>query len=325
MSVGGEWAGGSLMVIESSPAGKRGFYGSWPQVGPSAGTLLATGAFAVFSTLPDDQFLAWGWRMPFLLSALVVAVGIVIRLKLDESPAFEAVKERDAEEELPIAAAWREHKRQIALVAGMRLAINTTFYVTTVFGLKYATDELGISEGAMLAMILITAALGFVSKPIYGAWSDRVGRKPIYLAGSVTGALFAFPFFGLLETGVFALILLGGFLLINISHDLNDAVESSYFSELFGTKVRYTCAALGHQLGGAITGFAPLVATALSASAGGAWWPVAAFVTVCCAISATCVLASPETDRRRHPCGGADRTLPALTGGRANPALGRIM
>src|SRR5215208_3944333 len=295
-SVGGEWAGGSLMVVEHAPPGRRGYYGSWPQVGPSAGTLLSAGVFAIFSSLPEDQFLAWGWRMPFLLSADVVVVGLVIRLRLAESPVFEEVKESHTGARAPILDVFRTNAKNIFLIAGMRLAINSTFYASTVFALSYATEQLGIANSTMLTCILITAALGFVSKPLYGALSDRIGRRPIYLAGSLIGALVTFPFFWALETRVVILIFLAFFLIINISHDLNDAVESSFFSEQFGTRVRYTGAALGHQLGAAITGFTPLIAGALSVAGG---WPlVAAYVTLACLVSAVCVLLAPETFRK---------------------------
>jgi MFS transporter, MHS family, shikimate and dehydroshikimate transport protein len=298
-SVGGEWAGGSLMTIEYAPPERRGFYGAWPQVGPSAGSLLATGAFALFNTLPEDQFNAWGWRVPFLLSAVVVIVGLLIRMRLAESPVFKEAKKQDVPTEKPFVTAFRDHKRPIFLIMGMRLAINTTFYVATVFALSYGDDQLGIPKGQLLAGVLITSALGFVTKPIYGHISDSVGRRPIYGLGSITGALFAVPFFLMLESQSFALILIGMFLLINVSHDLNDAIESSFFCESFDTEVRYTGAAMGHQLGGAITGFTPLIAGGLSAAAGDAWWPVALYVVVACLISAACVYASRETLARK--------------------------
>ena len=147
-SVGGEWAGGSLMTIEYAPPERRGFYGAWPQVGPSAGSLLATGAFAAFNTLPEDQFNAWGWRVPFLLSAVVVIVGLIIRMRLAESPVFKEAKKHDVPTEKPFITAFRDHKRPIFLIMGMRLAINTTFYVATVFALSYGDDQLGIPKGA---------------------------------------------------------------------------------------------------------------------------------------------------------------------------------
>jgi len=225
-----------------------------------------------------------------------VVVGLVIRLRLAESPVFEEVKESHTGARAPILDVFRTNAKNIFLIAGMRLAINSTFYASTVFALSYATEQLGIANSTMLTCILITAALGFVSKPLYGALSDRIGRRPIYLAGSLIGALVTFPFFWALETRVVILIFLAFFLIINISHDLNDAVESSFFSEQFGTRVRYTGAALGHQLGAAITGFTPLIAGALSVAGG---WPlVAAYVTLACLVSAGCVLLAPETFRK---------------------------
>ena len=295
-SVGGEWAGGALMVVEHAPAGRRGFYGSWPQIGPSAGTLLSAGVFAIFSSLPQEQFLAWGWRIPFLLSAVVVAVGLFIRLRIAESPVFEEVKESHNEPQMPFLNLLRTNGKNILLIMGMRLAINTTFYGATVFGLSYGTEQAGIPRSTLLTAILITAALGFVSKPIYGALSDRIGRRPIYFAGSAIGALMIFPFFWAMGTGSFILILLAYFLIINISHDLNDAIESSFFSELFGSKVRYSGAAIGHQLGGAITGFTPLIAGALTVLGG---WPLAAiYFVIACLVSCACVYATTETFQR---------------------------
>lgn len=294
-SVGGEWAGGSLMVVEHAPEGRRGYYGSWPQVGPSAGTLLSAGVFAIFSSLPEEQFLAWGWRMPFLLSAVVVLVGLFIRLRISESPVFEEIKETHTEDRTPVLDVFRTDGKNIFLIAGMRLAINTTFYGATVFALSYGTEQLGIPNSTLLTAILVTAAIGFITKPIYGALSDRIGRRPIYAAGSIMGALVAFPFFWALETRSVILIFLAYFVAINIAHNLNDAVEASFFSELFGARVRYSGAALGHQLGAAVTGFTPLIAGALSALGG---WPlVAAYAVVACLVSALCVFLATETFR----------------------------
>lgn len=295
-SVGGEWAGGSLMVVEHAPPGQRGFYGAWPQVGPSAGTLLSAGVFAIFSALPEEQFLAWGWRMPFLLSAVVVLVGLFIRLRIAESPVFEQVKETHTEARAPIIDVFRANAKNIFLIMGMRLAINTTYYGATVFALSYATEQLGIARSTMLTAILVTAALGFITKPIYGALSDRIGRRPIYAAGSIIGALVAFPFYLALESKSVILIFLAYLVAINIAHNLNDAVESSFFSELFGSRVRYSGAAMGHQLGGALTGFTPLIAAALAAAGG--WTYVAAYAVIACLISAVCVFLAQETFQR---------------------------
>jgi MHS family shikimate/dehydroshikimate transporter-like MFS transporter len=296
-SVGGEWAGGALMVVEHAPPERRGFYGSWPQVGPSAGTLLSTGVFAIFSSLPQDQFLAWGWRVPFLLSAVVVVVGLVIRLTIAESPVFEEIKESHREARTPILDLFRTGEgKNVLLIMGMRLAINTTFYGSTVFALSYATEQLGIANSTMLTCILITAALGFVSKPIYGAISDRIGRRPIYLAGAAIGALMIFPFFWALQTRSVILIFLAFFFIINISHDLNDSVESSFFSELFGSRDRYSGVAIGHQLGGAITGFTPLIAAALTAAGG--WQLAATYFLFACLVSCVCIYVTKENFRR---------------------------
>jgi len=234
--------------------------------------------------------------MPFLLSAVVVLVGLFIRLRIAELPVFEEVKATHTEARAPIIDVFRANAKNILLIMGMRLAINTTYYGATVFALSYATEQLGISRGTMLTAILITAALGFITKPIYGALSDRIGRKPIYAAGSIIGALVAFPFYLALESRSVILIFLAYFVAINIAHNLNDSVESSFFSELFGSRVRYSGAAMGHQLGGAITGFTPLIAGALAAAGG--WTYVAAYAVLACLVSAVCVFLSAETFQR---------------------------
>ncbi|ABG04549.1 major facilitator superfamily MFS_1 [Rubrobacter xylanophilus DSM 9941] len=295
-SVGGEWAGGSLMVIEHAPPGRRGFYGAFPQIGPSAGTLLSAGVFAIVSALPEEQFLSWGWRIPFILSAIVVAVGLFIRLRIAESPIFERVKETRTEARMPIVDVFRAYGKNIVLIMGMRLAINTIYYGATVYALSYATEQLGIANSTMLTMILITAAIGFVSKPVYGAISDMIGRRPIYFAGAIVGALISFPFFWALETRSIILIFLAYVVAINVAHNLIDAIEASFYPELFGTRTRYSGAALGHQLGAAITGFTPLIAGALSAAGG---WPlVAGYFTVACLVSVVCVYLATETFRK---------------------------
>jgi MHS family shikimate/dehydroshikimate transporter-like MFS transporter len=165
-----------------------------------------------------------------------------------------------------------------------------------VFALSYATEQLGIPSSTMLTAILVTAAIGFITKPIYGALSDRIGRRPIYAAGSIIGALVAFPFYLALESRSVILIFLAYLVAINIAHNLNDSVESSFFSELFGSRVRYSGAALGHQLGGALTGFTPLIAAALAAVGG--WTYVAAYAVLACLVSAACVFLAPETFQR---------------------------
>ena len=201
IGVGGEWGGAVLMSVEHAPKGRRGFFGSWPQMGVPAGLLLSTGVFALVQAMTSEAaFMSWGWRVPFLASAILVGVGLFIRLKIMESPAFERVKETKTEAPKPIVDVVRKYPREVLTAMGMRVAENGCFYILTVFVLAYGEDELGLAKGTMLTGVIIAAAIGLVTVPLWGALSDRVGRKPLYLAGAVVTTLWAFPLFGLINT-----------------------------------------------------------------------------------------------------------------------------
>ena len=201
IGVGGEWGGAVLMSVEHAPKGRRGFYGAWPQMGVPAGLLISTSVFAIVQGVTNEAaFLSWGWRVPFLASAVLVIVGLVIRLKLMKSPAFQRVKETKTEAPKPIVDVVRKYPREVLVAMGMRVAENGAFYILTVFVLAYGEDELGLSKNTMLTGVIIAAAIGLVTVPLFGHLSDRVGRRPLYLAGAVVTTLWAFPLFGLLNT-----------------------------------------------------------------------------------------------------------------------------
>jgi metabolite-proton symporter len=271
IGVGGEWGGAVLMSVEHAPKGRRGFFGSWPQMGVPAGLLASTGVFALVQAMTSEAaFMSWGWRVPFLASALLVAVGLFIRLRIMESPAFERVKETKTEARKPIVDVVRKYPREVLVAMGMRVAENGCFYILTVFVLAYGEEELGLGKGTMLWGVIIAAAIGLFTVPLWGALSDRVGRKPLYLAGAVITTLWAFPLFGLINTESPVLIWLSIVVGVNLGHDLMYGPQAAYFSELFGTRVRYSGASLGYQLASVFAGgFAPLIATALLAANGG--------------------------------------------------------
>jgi metabolite-proton symporter len=278
IGVGGEWGGAVLMAVEHSPQGRRGYYGSWPQMGVPAGLLLANLVFfASSSYIPEEQFLAWGWRIPFLVSIVLVGVGLFIRLRLLETPAFQQVQESGTEAPMPIIDVLRTYPKNVLLAMGMRIAENGTFYVLTVFVLTYVAGQLGLDQNTGLIGVLIAAALGLLTIPLFGALSDKIGRRRVYLIGAVFSLVFAFPFFWMLNTGSPVLIWLAIVLGVNIGHDAMYGPQAAFFSELFGTRVRYSGASLGYQLASVLAGgLSPLIATALLGYYG---WPAVALYT----------------------------------------------
>ena len=291
IGVGGEWGGAVLMAVEHAPEGRRGFFGSWPQMGVPAGLLSGNLVFlAATAWLPES----WGWRVPFLFSLVLVGVGLFIRLRIMETPAFLQVKETRTEAPMPILDVLRTYPKNVLLAMGMRVAENGTFYVLTVFVLTYIVEELKLEQTTGLIGVLIAAAIGLFTIPFFGHLSDRVGRRPLYLLGSVFSLLFAFPFFWLLNTGVEPLIWLAIILGVNIGHDAMYGPQAAFFSELFGTRVRYSGASLGYQLASVFAGgFAPLISLALLTAYG--YGAVALYMAAMALITVVSVLLTTET------------------------------
>jgi MFS transporter, MHS family, shikimate and dehydroshikimate transport protein len=293
IGVGGEWGGAVLMAVEHAPEGRRGFYGSWPQMGVPAGLLTGNLVFlAATAWLPES----WGWRVPFLLSIILVGVGLFIRLRIMETPAFLQVKETRTEAPMPILDVLRTYPKNVLLAMGMRVAENGTFYVLTVFVLTYIVEELKLEQTTGLIGVLIAAFIGLFTIPLFGHLSDRVGRRPLYLLGSGFSLLFAFPFFWLLNTGVEPLIWLAIILGVNIGHDAMYGPQAAFFSELFGTRVRYSGASLGYQLASVFAGgFAPLISLALLTAYG--YGAVAIYMAAMALITVISVVLVTETFR----------------------------
>ena len=309
-ALGGEWGGAVLMVTEYAPKGKRGFYGSWPQIGFAGGLALSTSIIWIMSTsLSDAAFESWGWRVPFFASALLVAVGLWIRLKIEETPAFTELQEKQEREKAPAVEVVRDHKKPVLRAIGMRCSENITFYMLIVFALSYGEDELGISRNTLLAAIIICALGSCIVIPFWGALTDRVGRRPVFLWGAIASIFMAAAFFPLLQTGSAVIIILLFVIVMNTAHDAQYATEASYFSEMFPTRIRYSGISISAQLGGVFAGaFAPLIATALLDVSG--IWLVSVYFTVMCSISAIAAYFSPETyqsDFMGQPGSKADR------------------
>lgn len=294
-AVGGEWGGAVTMVVESSPARKRGFYGSLPQMGVPLGLVLSSVAFALAGALPEDDFVSWGWRIPFLMSAALIGVGMFIRLRISETPAFTEMQKNGTAYRVPALEAIRNHWRAIGLTAGMYLAAGVPFYIVTVFVLSHGTKDLGIPRSVLLTSMLIAACLEAFSVPFFGALSDRNGRKPVFMAGAVFMLLLAFPFFWLLASGVTGLIWAAMILAIAVAHGAMYGPTAALYAEMFGAGVRYTGTSLGYQLGGVVAGFVPIAAGALVSSANGASWPVALLWMAAAAVGVIAVALTKET------------------------------
>jgi metabolite-proton symporter len=291
--VGGEWGGAVLMAVEHAPAGRRGFYGSWPQIGVPAGLLLSTAVFAQFARLPEEQFLSWGWRVPFLLSILLVGVGLIIRVRILETPAFARLKEAGTEAKRPIVEVLFNHPKEVLLAMGARLAENGAFYIYTVFVLVYGTQKVGIARETVLNGILIAAACALVAIPLCGALSDRLGRRPVYLFGACVTGLFAYPLFWLLDTGSTPLVWLALVVALVFGHAPMYGPQAAFLSELFGTRVRYSGASLGSQLSSVVAGgLSPFIATALLPYGRGA---LASYLIAMALVTIIAVLVASET------------------------------
>ncbi|HEU0005447.1 MAG TPA: MFS transporter, partial [Terriglobia bacterium] len=220
IGVGGEWGGAVLMAVEHSAGKKRGFHGSWPQMGVPAGLLLSTIVFSICSSaFSEEQFLAWGWRLPFLLSVVLIGVGLFIRLRILETPVFLHQEQPAGTLQPPIAALLRGYRRNVLLGIGMRFAENGTFYVLTVFVLSYGESYLRLPRSTMLTGVVLASFIGLFTTPAFGALSDRIGRRPVYLSGALFTMFFAFPFFWLLDTRSSLLIWLAIILGVNLGHD----------------------------------------------------------------------------------------------------------
>ena len=297
IGVGGEWGGAVLMAVEHSAGKNRGFHGSWPQMGVPAGLLLSTVVFSICSSaFSEEEFLVWGWRLPFLLSVVLIGVGLFIRLTILETPAFLEQKQHADVPQPPITMLLRNYPRNVLLGIGMRFAENGTFYVLTVFVLSYGESYLRVPRSTMLTGVILSSFIGLFSTPAFGALSDRVGRRPVYLGGALFTMFFAFPFFWLLDTCSPLLIWLAIVLGVNLGHDAMYGPQAAFFSELFGTRVRYTGASLSYQLSSVFAGgFAPLIATGLLAKFGSAG--VAAYVAAMALITVVSTLLAAETFR----------------------------
>lgn len=296
LAVGGEWAGAALIVTEHAPAHRKGFFGAFPAIGIPSGMILANLVFGLMTLLPQDQFLAWGWRIPFLLSAVMVAVGLYIRARVPESKEFKNLKDTQTIATIPFVEAFKGNWRQILLVIGIKVGDNMWYYVIATFGLTYLTTHLGLDKTFVLFGLVCAAAVELVTMPLFGALSDRIGRKPV-MAGAAAGViLLPWLWFPLVDTKNAALIIVAWLIALSLVHAACEAVQSAWFTEMFPVGVRYSGISIAFQIGGSLGGGpAPYIATGLLLAYGGSTLPLMSMVAGAGVLFLVCVLLSKDS------------------------------
>ena len=295
---GAEYGGAVVMSVEFAPPGRRGFYGAFAPMGTTAGNALAAGVFWLVTTYSGDHLLTWGWRIPFLVSILLLGLGIYIRARVSETPVFTAAQKTRKPLKIPALEAVRRNPRNFFVVVGARLAENALGYLYPVFGLSYVINNLGMPrETAITSVILGNVAL--VCGLFFFAWlSDKLGRRPVYIFGALFSAAVAFPFFLLVDTREPLLIHLAFIIEMGIGSGAMFGPQAVYFAELFGPRLRYSGFAFARELGSIIAGGpAPFVAAVLVSLMNGAPWGVAVYAIFLCFVTAFSVWCGPETYR----------------------------
>ena len=316
LSAAGEQAGANSLTLEHAPEGRRGFFTSFTLSGTQAGLIIATLVFIPVAALPDEQLYSWGWRIPFFLSALVVAVGYWVRRTLPETPEFEKVERTSGVAKLPVAVLLRDHWASVLRVILCALVSVVSTIVAT-WSLAYATGETGpkLDKPTFLWVIVAANVVALGAIPLWARLSDRIGRRPVFVFGALGSAVCIFPFLWAVGHGNFALIFLFGILLSGVVYSAANGVWPSLYGEMFGTKVRYSGMAIGTQIGFALGGFSPTIAAWIAGEGQNGWLPVAWLTAAAATVSGLCALTARETAHTPLPELGApgtrstDRTL----------------
>ena len=285
LAVGGEWGGAVLMAVEHAPPGKRGLFGSSPQLGAPAGLLLSTGVFTLFSLLPHDQFMTWGWRVPFLISAVLVVVGLRIRLKVSESPAFVEMKRQGADAKRPLLTTLA-HPRRPLVIVGLRFIEGVPSSIYAFFATTYVVHVLKLPSWIGSVGVAIAAFFGLGGVFASGWLSDKIGRRRMYATATCFAGVIALPVFALMGTKITVLIWVALVLGMSVGVYMVFGPQAALFSEIFDTNVRYSGASLGYQVGGALTsGLSPLIATSLLARFDNSYVPIGILIIGCAVVS----------------------------------------
>jgi MFS family permease len=295
IAVGGEWSGSVLLSMEWGKQNRRGLMASWPQIGVPIGLLLGTGAMTAIALAAPGAFKAWAWRIPFLASLLLVAIGLWVRLKVMETPLFARLVEKRTVAKIPVLDVLRRYPKQVVLSALLRMSEQAPFYIYTAFALTYIKDHLHKATGVGLAAVTVAGALELFLIPVFGNLSDRLGRRRVYGAGALLMAVVAFPFFLLLNTAAVGLIILGA-ALIAIPHAMQYGPQSSYIAENFPTGLAYAGSGLGYQAASLIAGGpAPLLATWMLPNFG--WQAISIYIVACAVLTLIAVALLPDRSR----------------------------
>ncbi|MGW0197474.1 MFS transporter [Nonomuraea sp. NPDC003201] len=295
-SVSGEQAGANSMTLEHAPDNRRAYYTSFTLNGTQAGQIIATAIFLPIAALPEDQLLSWGWRVPFWLSIGVAAVGLVIRRTLEETPAFEQEVATNNVARMPLAVLFREQRGDVlrVVVAAVIASVSTIF---TVHALSYAVNTMHLERGPMLWVGVLANVAAVITIPLWGRLSDRIGRKPVFIGGSLGCAALMFAYLWSISVESYPLIFVVGILMFGIVHSATSGVWPSFYGEMFTTRVRLSGMAIGTQIGFAIAGFAPTVATALAGTGPDSWLGVSVITAVVCLVNVAAVATARETYR----------------------------
>ena len=298
---GAEWAGAAVISIEHAPAGRSGLFGSFTQMGVPAGMLLANSSvLAVKASVPADVFDAWAWRIPFLLSVLLIVTGMIVRSKLEDSDDFKELVAAKQTSQKPLGEALQKEAKGIWLVVGMRLAENSAYYLYTTFSVVYIMKTLGTDRANQGTMsVLIASAIGIIAVPLWAILSDKIGRKPVYLFGAIGGLLFFPLYFVMTDTGSALLATLAIIIGLAVFHNSMYGPQAAFFAELFSTKLRYSGASMGYQFGSVLAGgVAPLVAVALLNAGNGEPGWVILYFSIIGIITVVSALLAPETRKK---------------------------
>ncbi|MGW6661547.1 MFS transporter [Peribacillus sp. NPDC055009] len=300
LGIGGEWGGALLLAVEYAPAEKRGLFGSIPQMGVTIGMLLGTVALSIMTLLPENAFMTWGWRIPFIFSALLVFFGLWIRKGIDETPSFKKVKESGEVPKLPIVETLKNYWREVLIAVGAKVVETAPFYIFSTFVVSYATSNLGFSRTATLTAVMIATIITTILIPFMGMLSDTIGRKKLFIGGTIGMALFAFPYFWLLQQKSVLLLIIATVIGLGVIWAPITAVLGTMFSEIFDARIRYTGITLGYQIGAALAGgTAPLVATALLNRFNNSYVPVAIYIIFASVLSLAAIWAVKDRSNQK--------------------------